>query len=181
MAKGQLFGEVNRTWRCRLGCPHACAGGPRGVGWSQAGSRREAACGLGARLALHAPPALADKSKESENSKFEPGLPGACQGGRNGTYFISLLACFTTFKYLNMYFISLHLHPCTGKCERLLAGTLCLPRHIWGFDRQLLATQQEGKAVLVREGHMLWQVRSATAFWCLANHVRWEWLPICLC
>lgn len=73
------------------------------MGWSQGKSRREAVHGLGARLAPHGPPVLAEKPKEFENSKCEPSLPGGCQGGTNGTYFISLLACFTTFKYLNIF------------------------------------------------------------------------------
>lgn len=36
----------------------------------------------GQGLALHVLPLLAEKSKESENSKFEPSLPGHCQGRR---------------------------------------------------------------------------------------------------
>lgn len=34
-----------------------------------------------------------------------------------GWYFISLLARFITFKYLNMYFVGLHLYSCPGKCK----------------------------------------------------------------
>lgn len=59
VASGLLFARTGggRSWGCWLGCPHVCTGAALGTSPGHTASFKE-------------------KLKESEKSKFEPGLPG---------------------------------------------------------------------------------------------------------